>query len=90
MTENRAENVLTIEPLAPEPPYSIFPKWKRGLYVYVASLAAFASPVSSTIYYPAMLTLASDLHTSLTNISLTITTFMVNSLSDDDLKSDFS
>ncbi|KAF2664798.1 MFS general substrate transporter, partial [Microthyrium microscopicum] len=61
----------------PEPPYSIFPKWQRVIYVYVASLAAFASPVSSTIYYPAMLTLAKDLNTSLTNISLTITTYMI-------------
>jgi hypothetical protein len=64
-----------IEP--PEPPYSVFPKWQRVVYVYVASLAAFASPVSSSIYYPAMLTLARDLDTSLTNISLTITTYLV-------------
>ncbi|KAH8651589.1 major facilitator superfamily domain-containing protein [Tricladium varicosporioides] len=61
----------------PEPQHSIFPKWQRGLYVYMASLAAFASPVSSTIYYPAMLTLARDLNTSLTNISLTITTYLI-------------
>lgn len=64
-------------PEVPEPPYTIFPKWQRATYVYVASLAAFASPVSSTIYYPAMLTIASDLNTSLTKISLTITTYMV-------------
>lgn len=60
-----------------EPPYTIFPKWQRATYVYIASLAAFASPVSSTIYYPAMLTIATDLNTSLTKISLTITTYMV-------------
>lgn len=64
-------------PERPEQPYSIFPKRQRVLYVYVASLAAFASPVSSSIYYPAMLTLARDLNTSLTNISLTITTYLV-------------
>jgi len=61
----------------PEPPYSVFSKWQRVTYVYIASLAAFASPVSSSIYYPAMLSLAEDLNTSLTNISLTITTYMV-------------
>src|ERR1700761_416276 len=60
-----------------EPPHSIYPKWQRVIYVYIASVAAFASPVSSSIYYPAMLTLAKDLNTSLTKISLTITTFMV-------------
>jgi hypothetical protein len=70
-------------PEVPEPPYTIFPKWQRATYVYVASLAAFASPVSSTIYYPAMLTIASDLNTSLTKISLTITTYMVQITSKD-------
>ncbi|KAF2093074.1 MFS general substrate transporter, partial [Rhizodiscina lignyota] len=58
-------------------PYSIFPKWQRVVYVYIASVAAFSSPVASSIYYPAMLTLARDLNTSLTNISLTITTYMI-------------
>lgn len=59
------------------PPHSLFSKLEKGIYIYIASLAAFASPVSSSIYYPAMSTLATDLHTSLTNISLTITTYMV-------------
>lgn len=59
------------------PPYSVFSRFEKGTYVYLASLAAFASPVSSSTYYPAMLTLASDLHVSLTEISLTITTYMV-------------
>ncbi|KAJ5096681.1 major facilitator superfamily transporter [Penicillium angulare] len=58
-------------------PHSTFSKFEKGAYVYVASLAAFASPVSSSIYYPAMTTLAKDLNTSLTNISLTITTYMI-------------
>lgn len=70
----------TLEPVeTPEPPYTIFKKWQCVTYVYVASLAAFASPVSSTIYYPAMLSIATDLNTSLTKISLTITTYMVSS-----------
>lgn len=59
------------------PPHSIFSKRQRILYVYAASIAAFSSPVSSSIYYPAMLTLARDLDTSLTNISLTVTTYMI-------------
>jgi hypothetical protein len=72
---DQPEQIVRAEP--PEQSYSFFPKWQRMLYVYVASLAAFASPVSSSIYYPAMLTLARDLDTSLTNISLTITTYLV-------------
>jgi hypothetical protein len=79
MAENnkKVKNAEKNEPDRPEPPYSILPKWQRVLYVYMASLAAFASPVASSIYYPAMLTLARDLNTSLTNISLTITTYLV-------------
>ncbi|KAF8852837.1 MFS general substrate transporter [Acephala macrosclerotiorum] len=69
--------VDTLTPDRPQPPHSIFPKWQRMLYVYVASLAAFTSPVASSIYYPSMLTLAHDLNTSLTNISLTITTYLI-------------
>jgi multidrug resistance protein len=80
-TEKKAEIVAESHaPDRPELPYSIFPQWQRAVYVYMASLAAFASPVSSSIYYPAMLTLARDLNTSLTNISLTVTTYLVRSL----------
>jgi hypothetical protein len=81
--EQKANNEKDAErnaPLQPEQPYSSFTKWQRVLSVYVASLAAFASPISSTIYYPAMLSLAHDLHTSLTNISLTITVYLVRLL----------
>lgn len=60
-------------------PYSAFPKWQRITFVYVASLAAFAGPVSAGIYFPAILSIAQDLDTSLTNINLTITTYMVYS-----------
>jgi hypothetical protein len=60
-----------------EPTFSIFSKWQRVTFVYIASVAAFTSPVSSSIYYPAMEILADDLNTTLTNISLTITTYMV-------------
>jgi multidrug resistance protein len=68
-------------PQPPPPVHSVFPKWQRIIYVYIASLAAFTSPVSSSIYYPAMSSLAHDLNVSLTDISLTITTYMVRAAS---------
>jgi hypothetical protein len=71
---------LEVTPEEPEPVYSAFPKWKRVAIVYTASLAAFSSPISSTTYYPAMLQMAADLNVSLTQISLTITTYMVSSM----------
>lgn len=75
-----AEQTDLAPPQAPLPVHSIFPRWQRIIYVYIASLAAFASPVSSSIYYPAMSSLAHDLNTSLTNISFTITAYMVRML----------
>lgn len=77
-TNGETQKTVTQERVLP-PPFSVFSKFEKGLYIYVASLAAFASPVSSSIYYPAMNTLAEDLHTSLTNISLTVTTYLVPS-----------
>lgn len=63
-----------------EPPYSIFSMRHRMFYAWVASIAAFASPVSSAIYYPALNSLATDLNTSIGNINLTITAYLVRSL----------
>ena len=60
-----------------EPQFSTFSSIEKKLYVYIASCAAFASPASSGIYYPALNIIASDLHTTLANINLTITTYMV-------------
>lgn len=76
---NREPQKINLQDRVPPPPFSVFSRFEKGLYIYIASLAAFASPVSSSIYYPAMNTLAEDLHTSLTNISLTITTYLVPS-----------
>jgi multidrug resistance protein len=67
-------------PSVPEPPHSVFPKWQRVTYVYIASLAAFVAPVSSNIYLPAMLSIADELKVSLAKINLTITFFMVTIL----------
>jgi hypothetical protein len=61
-----------------EPPYSIFPKWQRIIFVYVASLAAFISPVSSSIFLPALSYIAADLNTTISKVNLTITTYMVS------------
>ncbi|EFX02301.1 major facilitator superfamily transporter [Grosmannia clavigera kw1407] len=72
-TTEAAEARENVEPS----PHSVFPPWQRAACVYMASLAAFTSPVSSSIYYPAMQTIAADLHVSLTKISLSITTYMI-------------
>lgn len=61
------------------PPYSIFKPWQKKVIVFSASLGAVFSPMSTTIYLPALNSIASDLHVSNTKINLTVTTFLVSS-----------
>ena len=76
MSKQSREAAKTDTDAAPSP-HSIFPKREKRLYVWIASLAAFTSPVAGSIYFPALNVLAADLHTSVSNINLTITTYMV-------------
>ncbi|KAG8527073.1 uncharacterized protein KY384_008502 [Bacidia gigantensis] len=60
-----------------EIPYTIFTPWERKFIVLAASLSAIFSPMSTTIYLPALNQLASDLHVSDAQINLTVTTFLI-------------
>jgi hypothetical protein len=62
---------------AAEPPYSVFPRHERLFYAWFPCVSAFESPVSTSIYYLALAVLERGLNTSLGNINLTITTYMV-------------
>ena len=70
------------EPMSEQPadtgvPYSVFTPVQKKVMVFTASLGAVFSPMSTTIYLPALNTLASDLHVSSAKINLTVTTFLV-------------
>lgn len=58
--------------------YSVFSDGQRRFIVFMASWAGFFSPVSSQIYFPALNTLAKDLHVSNSLINLTLTSYMVS------------
>ncbi|KAL4892799.1 major facilitator superfamily domain-containing protein [Aspergillus ambiguus] len=58
-------------------PYSVFTLAQRRYIVFSASWAGFFSPVSGQIYYPALNTLARDLHVSNSLINLTLTGYMI-------------
>jgi hypothetical protein len=62
--------------------YSVFSKNMKRYIVATASFAGFFSPLSSQIYFPALNTLATDLHVSISLINLTLTSYMVRSDSD--------
>lgn len=57
--------------------YSVFTVHQKRYIVFMASWAGFFSPVSSQIYFPALNTLARDLHVSNSLINLTLTSYMV-------------
>ncbi|KAH8691476.1 major facilitator superfamily domain-containing protein [Talaromyces proteolyticus] len=66
---------------SPEPsgkaPHHIYNKKRKWLLVYIVSLAAMFSPLSSNIYFPAIDTIASDLNTNTSLVALTVTVYMV-------------
>lgn len=62
---------------ASDKPYSSFGKWEKKFIVLTATLAAFFSPLSAQIYFPALTTMAKDLNVSADKINLTMTTYMV-------------
>ncbi|KAJ5814358.1 uncharacterized protein N7503_001108 [Penicillium pulvis] len=57
--------------------YSVFTHNQKRFIVFIASWAGFFSPVSSQIYFPALNTLAKDLHVSNSLINLTLTSYMI-------------
>lgn len=58
-------------------PYSIFTTSQKRWIVFVAALASFFSPLSSSIYFPAITTIANDLNVGTTQINLTVTLYLI-------------
>jgi hypothetical protein len=58
--------------------WSVWTTTEKKLIILAAGIAAFFSPISAQIYFPALNTIAGDLKVSNTLINLTITTYMVS------------
>ena len=58
--------------------FSVYSTRQKKVVLLAGSFAAFFSPVSSNIYFPAVNTIAKDLNVSLSQIDLTITTYQVS------------
>ena len=70
--------VITVQDSMPsEHEFSIFSARQKKAIAVAGSFAAFFSPVSSNIYFPALVTVAKDLRVSLSQINLTVTTYQV-------------
>lgn len=59
------------------PAYSVFPKAQKWAIVLMAASSAFFSPISATIFLPALTDIASDLRVSINAINTTVTVYMV-------------
>lgn len=64
-----------------EKDYSTFSPGQKRFIIAMASLAGFFSPLSSSIYFPALSKIATDLHVSDARVNLTVTTYLVRELS---------
>ncbi|KAM3065309.1 hypothetical protein ACMFMG_004307 [Clarireedia jacksonii] len=58
-------------------PYTVFSKGKVRFIIAMAAFAGSISPLSATIYFPALNVLSRDLHVSSADINLTLTTYMI-------------
>lgn len=68
------------QPLAPTqtgPPYSVFTTWQKRAIALGAALAAFFSPLTAMVFLPALTAIAGDLGVTISEVNLTITTYMV-------------
>ncbi|RYP37062.1 hypothetical protein DL767_003125 [Monosporascus sp. MG133] len=59
------------------PPYSVFSPSMKWWIVVMNCFSAFMSPTTAQIYFPAIPALAEDLGVSITEINLTLTTYMI-------------
>lgn len=58
-------------------PYSVLPAGEKIFVIIAGSFAALISPLSSSVYLPALDSLARDMDVSVSLINLTITTYLV-------------
>ncbi|TVY71196.1 Itaconate transport protein [Lachnellula suecica] len=59
------------------PVYSAFSTWKKRYIVIMVTWAAFVSPTSANIYFPALNPIKEQLNVSTTLINLTLTSYMI-------------
>lgn len=80
---NEKPNTVTAEPpserqhqIASED-FSVFTVPEKRAMIAVASFAAWFSPMTGSIYYPALNQIAADLHVSASKINITVTTYLI-------------
>lgn len=65
------------EPAPAEPPYSTFSRRQKWLIVALASVSATFTGFASNIYFPAIPKIARDVNSTVENINLTVTSYLI-------------
>ncbi|KAI1027847.1 hypothetical protein LB503_011867, partial [Fusarium chuoi] len=60
-----------------EPPYTVFSDWEKVGIIILVSFLAMISPLSSTVFLPAIPSIAKDMDVSISLINLTVTTYLI-------------
>lgn len=68
---------MTLSRVSSGPPYTVFSPGMKRWIVAMNCVAAFISPITANIYFPAIPTLARDLGVDISQINLTLTTYMI-------------
>ncbi|ROV92563.1 hypothetical protein VMCG_08915 [Cytospora schulzeri] len=76
--EVKAEDASAGDTSSP-PSYSIFTSTQKGWILFIAAWAGWFSTASSFIYFPAIPFLANDMHVSVQDINLTVTSYLIAS-----------
>ena len=74
---NATAEPISEQPVTTDVAYSVFKTWQKKTIVLAVSISAVFSPMSTTMYLPALNQIASDLHVTSSQINLTVTTFLV-------------
>lgn len=75
--EDGARDLEEVAVVSTGPSYSAFSTWQKRYIVIMVTWAAFISPTSANIYFPALNPLEADLGVSATLINLTLTSYMI-------------
>jgi len=76
-SQDDVQNMAELAAVNTGPAYTAFSPWQKRYIVFMATFAAFISPTSANIYFPALNPLRKDLGVSTTLINLTITSYMI-------------
>lgn len=77
-TPNTEEEGNHISEEASEAPYTIFSAREKASIIVLVSFLAIISPLSGSIYLPALTSIADSLQLSISLVNLTVTTYLVS------------